>query len=142
MQAVELPPCSAAKRSTKAATSAIIVSNISRLTVTPPCRSASVTTPIGSETQARISGCGGPWRVGSERSEPHQFRRAAADVEQDDALGLRIDQRRAAGRGEPRFGFAIDDLELDADLVAHAVRGNRGRSRPRGTPRSRSAARG
>jgi hypothetical protein len=27
-----------------------------------------VTTPIGIEIQALISGCGGPWRVGRERS--------------------------------------------------------------------------
>ena len=52
-------------------------------------------------------------------AEPHQFRRAAADVEQDHALRRRIDQRRAAGRRKPRLGLAIDDLKLDADLLAH-----------------------
>jgi hypothetical protein len=35
--------------------------------------------------------------------------------------GLRIDQRRAAGGGEPGLGLAVDDLEIDADLRAHAV---------------------
>ena len=58
-----MPPCPAAKRSTCSPTSAIIASNVSRLTVTPPKRSASVTTPIGIEIQALISGCGGPCRL-------------------------------------------------------------------------------
>ena len=49
------------------ATSAIIASNDSRVTVTPPWRSASVTTPIGIEIQASISGCGGPCCVGAQR---------------------------------------------------------------------------
>ena len=61
------PPCCAAKRLTCSATSAIIASKLSRVTVTPPCRSASVTTPIGSETQASTSGCGGPYSIGVMR---------------------------------------------------------------------------
>ena len=52
-------------------------------------------------------------------SEPHQFRRAAADIEQDRAFGLGVDQRRAAGRGEQRLGLAVHDFEIDADLLAH-----------------------
>jgi hypothetical protein len=58
---------------------------------------------------------------GQRRAEQHQLGGAAADVEQDDALGMRIDQRRAAGGGEPRLGLAVDDFQLDADLGPHAV---------------------
>ena len=54
------------------------------------------------------------------RTEPHQLGRAAADIEQDHALRLRIEQRRAAAGGQRRFGFAIDDLELETDLLGHA----------------------
>ena len=43
----------------------------------------------------------------------------------------RIDQRRAAGRGQQRLGLAVDDLELDADLARARGRGTRRRSRPR-----------
>ena len=49
----------------------------------PPWRSASVTTPSGSEIQPRISGSGGPRRGRLRAAEPHQFGGAAADVEQD-----------------------------------------------------------
>ena len=64
------------------------------------------------------------WRAmpgGAAAAEPHQLRRAAADIEQDHAVGRRIDQRRAARGGEPRFGLAIDDFEVDANLVADAL---------------------
>jgi hypothetical protein len=47
--------------------------------------------------------------------------RAAADVEQDDAVGVALDQRAAAGDGEPRLGLAVDDLELEARLAFDAV---------------------
>ena len=90
----------------------------------PPWRSASVTTPCGSEIQPRICGSGGPPRDLVRAVEPHQFRRAAADVEQHRAVGLRIDQRRAAGGGEPRLGLAIDHFQLEAHLVARRGRGN------------------
>ena len=64
----------------------------------PPWRSASVTTPCGSEIQPRICGSGGPPLALLRAVEPHQFGGAAADVEQHHAVGVRIDQRRAAGR--------------------------------------------
>ena len=35
-------------------------------------------------------------------------------------VGLRVDQRRAAGRGQRRFGLAVDDFELEADLFGDA----------------------
>ena len=52
--------------------------------------------------------------------EPHQLGGAAADVEQDDALGVGVDQRRAAGRGEGGLGLAVDDLEVEPDLAQDA----------------------
>ena len=123
------PPCCAAKRLDVVPRPPRSSPRSSRgVTVTPPWRSASVTTPIGSETQASTSGCGGPCSIGAHAAEPHQLRRAAADVEQDHALRRRIDQRRAAGRGKPRLGLAIDDLELDADLARARAPGIRCRS--------------
>ena len=70
---------------------------------------------------ARSPGAAGRASVGAAAAEPDELRGAAADVEQDGAVGRRVDQRRAAGGGEPRLGFAIDDLKLDADLVADAL---------------------
>ena len=58
---------------------------------------------------------------GRAAAEPNELGGAAADVEQDHAIGGGIDQRRAAGRGKPRLGLAVDDLEIDADLVADAL---------------------
>ena len=52
--------------------------------------------------------------------EPHEFCRAAADVEQQHARRLPVDQRTAAARGEARLGLAVDDLQLQAGVVAHA----------------------
>ncbi len=42
--------------------------------------------------------------------DPNQFSRAAADVEQNGAPPLRIEQRRASDYGERRFGLAVDHL--------------------------------
>ena len=52
--------------------------------------------------------------------EADQFRGAAADVEQEHAIGLRVDQRGAAGGRQPRLGLAIDDLQLEPDLLGDA----------------------
>ena len=49
------------------------------------------------------------------------FRRAAADIEKHDGTRFASDQRRAAGYGKPRFGLAVDDLELEAGLGHHAL---------------------
>ena len=73
--------------------------------------------------------------------ETNQLGGAAADVEQDHGVGLRIDQRGTAGRRQSRLGLAIDDLELEPDLLGDACDGTRRRSRRRGTPRWRSGAR-
>src|SRR5262249_20602691 len=44
----------------------------------------------------------------------------AADVEQDHTIGVRIDQRRAAGGRQHGFGFTVDDFELEANLIGDA----------------------
>ena len=49
--------------------------------------------------------------------EANQFRGAAADVEQEHAVGLRVDQRGAAGGRQPRFSLTIDDFQLEPDLL-------------------------
>ena len=54
--------------------------------------------------------------------EANQLRGAAADVEQDHAIRLRIEQRRAAGGRQRRFGLAVDDVELEPDLGGDAAR--------------------
>ena len=59
-----------------------------------------------------MRGCG-IWFVGIAL-DPDQFGRTAADIEQDGAAPLRIEQRRATDHRQRRFGFAIDDLEPDA----------------------------
>ena len=53
--------------------------------------------------------------------EPHQFRRPAADVEQNDARCGGIEQLGATGRGEPRLGGGVDDLQFDARLPGDAA---------------------
>ena len=53
--------------------------------------------------------------------DPHQFGRAAADVEQDGAPPLRVEQRRAADHGERGFRLAVDHLELDASFGCDPV---------------------
>jgi hypothetical protein len=45
------------------------------------------TTPIGIDAQPRICGTGGPPCARRAAAQPHEFRGAAADVEQDHALG-------------------------------------------------------
>jgi hypothetical protein len=74
--------------------------------------------------------------------DPHQFGRAAADIEQDGAASVRIEQRRAADHGERRLGLAVDHFEPDAglgcDLIAKTVgivRGAAGFGRDQPQPR-------
>ena len=75
-----------------------------RDTSRPPKRSASETTPTGSEVQATM------WLASRGERWPRQVDQrdlggAAADVEQHDAVGVALDQRAAAGDGEPRLGL-------------------------------------
>jgi hypothetical protein len=66
-----------------------------------------LTTPTGREIQDRMN------RVSAYAAraaavaqvKPDDFRRAAADVEQNDAVGIVVHQRGAAGDRQPRFGF-------------------------------------
>ena len=85
-------------------------------------------------------------RARAPARHPDDFRRAAADVEQDGRLGLLVGELAAAGRGEKGLGLAIDDLEMHAQGVAHplkelpAVQRRIGRP-PSRQPRPRDAAR-
>src|SRR5439155_24884472 len=54
-------------------------------------------------------------------AKPHNRRRAAADIEDEGVGNARVQPRRAAGDDEPGLLGGGDDLELNADLVAHAV---------------------
>ena len=47
----------------------------------------------------------------------NKFGGTTADIEQHGALPERIEQRQAAGYGEARFGFAVDDFERQAQFV-------------------------
>ena len=94
-------------------TSSTMASKVSRVTSRPPKRSASDTTPTGSEVQATM------WLASRGERWPRDVDQrdlggAAADVEQHDAVGVALDQRAAARDGEPRLGLAVDDLERQA----------------------------
>jgi len=58
--------------------------------------------------------------AGRRTVEADQLRGATADVEQHHAIGIRIDERRAAGGGERRLGFTVDDVELEPDLLGNS----------------------
>jgi hypothetical protein len=47
---------------------------------------------------------GKPRRALAAEVDQRDLGRAAADIEQHDAIGIALDQRAAAGHGEPRFG--------------------------------------
>ncbi len=53
--------------------------------------------------------------------DPNQFRRPAADVEQDGAPPVRVKQRRTTGHRQRCFGLAIDHFKPDAGLGRHPV---------------------
>ena len=96
------------------------VERVRGVTSRPPNRSASDTTPTGSEVQATmwLARRGERWPRDVDQRD---FRRAAADVEQHDAVGVVVDQRAAARDGEPRLGLAVDDLEIEPGLGLDAV---------------------
>ena len=121
--------CAAPRRPAAAAcVSATIASKSAGATWRPPKRSASVTTPMGSEVQATMQCCASSrpakrrsrWRLRRVEVEQDQLRGAAADVEHEDVVAARVDKRRRAGYGEPRLHLARQDLDLEAELVAHA----------------------
>ena len=58
--------------------------------------------------------------LGGIALDPHQFGRAAADVEQDGAPSPGVEQRRAADHGQRRLGLAIDNFELNAGFLRDA----------------------
>ncbi len=111
---VRLPPCSAANSCRCRATSATISAYNSRVTLRPPNCSASVATPSGIEAQPATGRDGARKIVRALQAD--QFGRSAADVE-DRAIRRRIHQRQASGHRQRRLGFAIDHLELDAELA-------------------------
>ncbi len=53
--------------------------------------------------------------------QPDDLGRAAADVEDDRVGDARVEQRGAAGDDEARLLGGRDDLEVDADRLAHPV---------------------
>ncbi len=61
---------------------------------------------------------GEPRRAAVADADDRDFRRTAADIKQHDGAGLATDQRRAAGHGKPRLGFAIDDFELEPGFLS------------------------
>jgi hypothetical protein len=80
----------------------------------PPCRSASVTTP----ERERDPGAHRPAAASAlALVEPDDLRRSAADIEKDRAFRLFIEKRGASLDGEPRLGAAVDDLQIEAELV-------------------------
>src|SRR5215213_9415553 len=48
--------------------------------------------------------------------QPHQFGRAAADVENENLVGPLIDEGFGTGDRQAGFGFTVDDLELETCL--------------------------
>ena len=110
------------KSSRSSETSSTMPSKISGVTSTPPWRSASVTTPTGNESQARMrlhGSASGPGAGPSSQAisvEPPPMSKTMTDC----AFG--IGERRAAGDGEIRFGAAIDDFEIEAKLLARPGR--------------------
>src|SRR5262245_4619990 len=53
---------------------------------------------------------GKPRRPLPRHVDQSNFRRAAANIEQNDAVRVPLNKRPAAGNSQPRFGTAVDDL--------------------------------
>ncbi len=95
----------------------------------PPKRSASVTTPTGSDVQAPMQFCTS-MRSESERRHvvlaPRQIEEdelggAAADVEHQRIVAAEIDERGAARDGELGLRLPADDLDVEPGLVARPL---------------------
>jgi len=80
-------------------------------------------------------------RLGWRAREPYEFGRTAADIEQQHAFGITVDQSAAAARGKARFCLAVDDFQLEAGLVQHPGDEFRRHFRRRGRLASRRGAR-
>jgi len=50
-----------------------------------------------------------------------QLRRAAANIDNEDAIGFRLDQIMTANQCQARLFFRTDDLEGQAGFIAHAL---------------------
>ena len=107
-------------RARRSDTSSTIPSKTAGVTSTPPWRSASVTTPTGSESQARMR-LHGSAGAGRRAVEPDDLGRAAADVEHDRPIA----PRGSASAAQPVTARCasvapVDDLEVEPELVLHA----------------------
>ena len=77
--------------------------------------------PSGASARTRLSRRD---RRGPGHVDPDQFGRPAADVEDQQLLGLDIDQRRTAGHGQPRLLLRRDDIQRQPGLAvdpAHEI---------------------
>ena len=54
--------------------------------------------------------------------EPGDLGGAAADVEHDDRFRLRVHKRGATRHGQEGFGPAVHHLQLEIEIVSHALR--------------------
>ena len=98
-------------------TYAVMSEKVFSVTSTPPNLSASDTTPSRIDSQARTR----RRPVRAIAAEPDDFRRSAANVEEDDRLRLTVGKLADARRGQMRFRLPIDNLERDAKLLAHLI---------------------
>ena len=123
-----------------------MASKFSRSTNLPPNRSASVTTPTGSDVQAAMQLCTSS-RSDSERRhgrasrvevEPDQLGAAAADIEHQRAVAIAVDQRGAARDSELGLGLAARRSRCRGRCRGARGRGTRRRWRRAGRPRWRS----
>ena len=89
------------------------------MTSSPPNFSASVTTPSRSDSHDCDPAHSDA--VARDAVQPDDFRRAAADVEQHDRLGLAVDEFAAAGDRQRRLGLAVDDLQLEVEPFVHPL---------------------
>ncbi len=60
-------------------------------------------------------------KVSPTSVQPDDLRGAAADIEQNDRLGVAIGEFAATGDGQRGFGFTVDDLEPQPQALAHLV---------------------
>ena len=95
----------------------------SRVTSTPPCRSASVTTPSRQRRpRPSITGCGGPRRVGGRRPSRTSSEDPPPMSNRITPCGVR-DRAAACSRlRRDRLGLPVDDFEFEPDLLGDRAR--------------------